>query len=293
MPALISLSLALSLVIKTTAQSWSCSGDRCWLSCGSCYDCSFSSSSPYSCYDKTFTCPTDKTCSISCAGYQSCRFANFGCGRDCVSMNIVCSGYASCSYADISWPAQPGSKLTCADEYQSCLYVDFPDPAPDVPLNVECGGARGQCAYSTIRCPSDAPCGVSCGEEYSCYNAKVTCPTNHRCNITCGREGGQDTWIGNSQDDKPPCQGLQVEWPDEPGLGSLTCISVDEVCRGVNLPQTESPTATPTSYYTIHPTFVPTFVPTSSPVFELSNTGFISVLSAHLVLFVLLLILSV
>jgi len=177
---------------------------------------------------KGVECPTDAPCEVTCIGDVICpedfrlpcdvHLYAIDCPEDFIC-DVTCEN-AACRDIHVRWPTTPGlGRLQCVG-HTACSYIEFPEPEPTTPLHIDCND--WQCFWSEIHCPAHADCSLTCSNS-SCRYASLTCPSDATCSVVCV--------------DEESCLNLAVEWPSEPGLGSLSCpASLDGLCNRVNFP---------------------------------------------------------
>eukprot|EP01083_Nonionella_stella_P301362 1033444_1 len=188
------------------------------------------------CTDSTIYCPVDNQCNVACLsphfGGKPCAditihwpmnasFVNLSLDRfggyhvqyppalDAhEDFTMDCHEYPAkgvfCSYRYIMCPQFGSCDIHCEDDECRNSVINY--GKSEGPLTVQCGGTIGDylgnfanCGDSTINCPINASCTLTCDALYSCYP-------------------------------------LTINWPDQPGLGQLICNSGKGQCAGVSRP---------------------------------------------------------
>jgi len=179
------------------------------------------------CRKETIDCPKTGPCTVVCED-NGCEDTTVNCpdSYDCDISCVAEKGGYNCYEAIFNWAETPGlGSLECSGWY-ACIDVDFPEPEPTVPLDIVCTEFR-ECEGTTIRCPAEADCSLTCVDGSACRYAKLICPENHECNVECRNKNTYGA----------ACDAMNVQWSSTPGLGSLTCIE-SGACDGVNSPPT-------------------------------------------------------
>ena len=130
-------------------------------------------------------CEDDIDCIVNCSAEASCRGTDILCPiTNNTACNVTCnSNQFTCQSLDILWiPGQPNT-LKCNP---GCYDVPYPPPIDDnTPYSIHCDD-ENKCGYLTsIQCPKNAECNITCIGDRVCPSVEIFCPESASCNVNC------------------------------------------------------------------------------------------------------------
>ena len=137
-------------------------------------DCTVYCTQIQACYDSTINCPINGNCNIEChGGGQACYNAVVNASNSVGNLNILCKDRTDhCRQMKVygSTVLPPSGSIIRNN------------------LNMICDGILRACVDSTINCPLNGDCAVSCPTETSCRYATITGPSNGALSVSCDGE---------------------------------------------------------------------------------------------------------